>query len=368
VDSAVSFPVHALGLRVPRAGRGVIHSVFARTLNLSGSGTWFALQSPEVPAIAHGVQVLWPFQDLRDHFAEGAAWRWQGEHLAIVLRDGRQLRVSTQGATTWCSPLRAHAIDERRVASRAREVWRECSRLADGRSVFWGGALDHPPRLVGRARRGLRALRRARVADEIDGAVRALIGLGPGLTPAGDDALIGWLAGTALLPSHRARGWLAQEARCAIAQYLPRTTDVSRAHLEDALAGQFSHALSQFANALAADSFDADHAGSALFELARVGASSGLDAAAGLLAGVTTATRPASSAMDGRAQSVPGSPRPGNATPPQRHGGMEISLSRDAPPTTLADHRQMGIHALSDKLSFSLCLGASVVRQLPEMG
>jgi hypothetical protein len=286
VTSALTFPASVLGIRVTLIGCGFVHSVFARTLNLSGRGTWFALQSPEVPAVAHGVQVLWPLRDLREHFAEGAAWEWHDGRLSIARRDGGRIRVNARQATMWRSPLRPGAVDEKRIASRARALHRECNLLAEGRSVFWGARSEHPPGLVLRARQGLRALRRARGAGQIEHAVRTLIGLGAGLTPAGDDAVIGWLAGMTLLPPDRLRHQRAADARHAIAECLSRTADVSRAHLEDALAGEFSQAVSQFGNALANDSLDADDVRPALVELARVGASSGLDAVAGLLAAV----------------------------------------------------------------------------------
>jgi hypothetical protein len=65
--------------------------------------------------------------------------------------------------------------------------------------------------------------------EAIEGAVHRLVGLGPGLTPAGDGALIGWLAGTALLPAEARR-----DAVCrAIRARLGRTTDISRARLEE---------------------------------------------------------------------------------------------------------------------------------------
>ncbi|HXV07544.1 MAG TPA: DUF2877 domain-containing protein, partial [Burkholderiales bacterium] len=122
-------------------------------------------------------------------------------------------------------------------------------------------------------------------AQAIAHAVHGLVGLGPGLTPAGDDALIGWLAGTALLGPDRRSELLCQAVRARLA----RTTDVSRAHLEDALAGAFSEPLAQFANALVRGPGEAQRA---LADLAAVGATSGLDAAAGLLAAVETAAAP----------------------------------------------------------------------------
>jgi hypothetical protein len=345
VHSALSFPAQSLGIRVPLAGCGTIHSVFARALNLSGSGTWLALQSPGLPPVAHGIQVLWPLRDLRDQFAEGGAWRWQDGQLSIALRDGGQVRVSTRHATTWHSPLRPGSADGKRIASSVLAVWRECGRFAAGRSVFWGDRSDHSAQPVLRARQALRALRRARAAQQIQHAVRMLIGLGPGLTPAGDDAVIGWLAGMTLLPRERLRDEFAGEGQRAVAECLLRTTDVSRAHLEDALAGQFSQALSQFGNALANAALGTDAVRAALFELARVGASSGLDAAAGLLTALAAATRtdlPArgrshecsglTSATEGERSAGPGAVSdPHLAIPGRRRGTRNPRIKPESP-------------------------------------
>ncbi len=288
MDAAPCYPAQILGARVRLAGCGAVHSVFARTLNLAGGGAWLALQSPELPPVAHCIQVAWPLRDLREHFAQGGAWRWEGERLVIALRARGQVRVSTQGCATWSSPLLAHAAHADRGAQRGVALWRECARVAAGRSVFWGGARTPIAISMSRARRALRLLRRARDARDVEAAARALIGLGPGLTPAGDDALIGWLAGMALLPADAVRDGLVQAAHRVICACLTRTTDVSRAHLEDALAGQFSHSLSLFANALVEERQALDRVLHALQELARFGASSGLDAAAGLLAALST--------------------------------------------------------------------------------
>lgn len=99
----------------------------------------------------------------------------------------------------------------------------------------------------------------------------ALIGLGPGLTPAGDD-----FAGGAMI-ALRVFGYVEAAERVA-AWALPlaqtRTSRISRAHLACAAAGEGHEALHGLLH-----SFD----GKYLDQLARVGHSSGLDAAAGAL-------------------------------------------------------------------------------------
>ncbi len=99
----------------------------------------------------------------------------------------------------------------------------------------------------------------------------ALIGLGPGLTPAGDDfvggAMIALRAFGHAQAADRVAAW-------ALPLALERTNRISRAHLECAAAGEGHEALHGLLF-----SFE----GKYLEQLARVGHSSGLDAAAGAL-------------------------------------------------------------------------------------
>jgi len=121
-----------------------------------------------------------------------------------------------------------------------------------------------------------------------DAAVAALLGRGPGLTPAGDDLLCGALAATRLfgIPGTQ----LADAVRNRLA--LPLSTpDLSRQLLLSALAGDGLPELQQLAEAMCA------RAGveRAWRRLLRIGHSSGAALAAGLLAGArqAAATRPA---------------------------------------------------------------------------
>jgi Protein of unknown function (DUF2877) len=113
-------------------------------------------------------------------------------------------------------------------------------------------------------------------------AVAQLIGLGPGLTPAGDDFIIAWLAGltlTATTPERRAF----LHAMCSGIQGLRfATTSVSSKHLDDACALMFSERLSDLCVAIAAAAPARILAARVAAQLA-VGATSGADAAAGLM-------------------------------------------------------------------------------------
>lgn len=99
----------------------------------------------------------------------------------------------------------------------------------------------------------------------------ALIGLGPGLTPAGDDfvggAMIALRASGDACLADRTAGW-------ALPLAAANTSRISRAHLECAAHGEGHEYLHAFLSAPTKDNLD---------RLSRVGHTSGLDAAAGAL-------------------------------------------------------------------------------------
>jgi hypothetical protein len=103
-----------------------------------------------------------------------------------------------------------------------------------------------------------------------------LVGRGSGLTPLGDDVVCGWTA------MHRAAGVDTPDHDARVRALLPRTTRLSAALLECALAGEV---LPQFAAYVTALGTAAEAAATA--RLAAVGHTSGL----GLLAGAVAARR-----------------------------------------------------------------------------
>lgn len=266
-----------------------MHSVFRGAVNLAPArGGWLALLRDELPDVAHAIRIACARADLREWFAPGAWFEWQREALSIDSCRGVVVSVRIRGAPVWRSPLRAGTGDPGQLARIARHTW--CAALPSmaGRSAFWdavGSAAPSPQAQALRSRlSALRTASKERRPHRVAAAAQRLVGLGPGLTPAGDDLLIGWLAGAALPIADPASEEMAAAIRGAIRVCLSGTTDASRAHLEDALDGQFSERLAHFANALlTACTGREPEVRDALFALAGVGASSGLDAAAGLL-------------------------------------------------------------------------------------
>ena len=110
-------------------------------------------------------------------------------------------------------------------------------------------------------------------------AIAPLVGLGPGLTPSGDDYLGGMLVALAVI----GRTGLRDRLWRALAPLLPqRTVDISCAHLAAAAEGFGSAALHRALNAILAGA--TDDIALAIAALARVGHTSGMDALAGALA------------------------------------------------------------------------------------
>lgn len=119
--------------------------------------------------------------------------------------------------------------------------------------------------------------------DRRGGDARGLLGDGPGLTPAGDDVLAGWL----LAVHHDAA---ARDQLLPVVAAAPRsTTALSAALLEEAAAGRGVPAALALADALAGHG-EPREVGAALDRLLRVGHTSGAALAHGLLHGARLVT------------------------------------------------------------------------------
>lgn len=122
--------------------------------------------------------------------------------------------------------------------------------------------------------------------DAAAAAGRALVGAGPGLTPAGDDVLAGLFAGIAVL-APAIGPWCAAVAADAVATgdrvaagAVDRTTSVSAALLRHAVRGQVAQPAADWLHALAGRGSPE----AATRALLRVGATSGHDLLTGVLA------------------------------------------------------------------------------------
>lgn len=259
---------------------GTVHSAFARACNLElDGGRLVALLSAELGNAPNGIRF-----DLPRGFAFDRACR-VGERVgcrAGVVRfaaSGLTLRLDT--APPWRLSLDPLSADLGRAQVLA--AWRGACRCLRRRAQRMRRMRSGIP-----AER-LSALVRATRGLDADGAGRAaagLIGCGAGLTPAGDDVVVGFLAGLRASTRDRSaqrrfRDVLGERVRGAAV----RTNLISRTQIEHAAAGAFAEPITRLAVVIAhgAERTDVEDAAQAALS---VGATSGSDAVRGLLLGL----------------------------------------------------------------------------------
>lgn len=243
-----------------------VHSVFASGVNLRcgdylvHAGSRRDGGAASLGVTDHDVELL----------ARHPAWDWTGE--ALVADDGSATVALAAMVDRYpTSPPTAPVLS----AATSGRLERAVS-AAGGTSWF-----DTEPGLslgLPRLRAALSAL--VQQAPEATALVHSVIGLGAGLTPSADDALVGALC---LLSSLRRvppgflddlRVWLRGEGAAS-------TTDVSLSYLRLAVEGAFSAPLNRAVAALTESSTRADLEESVL-TLCDMGATSGLDTTCGL--------------------------------------------------------------------------------------
>jgi len=247
---------HRLRRRLEDAPRraGHVHSVFASVVNVAWhDGVLLALQAPGALAAPFAAACApWPAAGLVPGLA--------------VERAGAGLRVGPHVLTWTAGEIADLEIPPRAGAGMGpAELRRALPDLAAAPSLCG-------PR--GRAARGaLAAAIRARDAAALERALFGLIGLGEGLTPAGDDCAVGALA----VLRRFAAEWAWTPAPALADRLAALTTAVGHGFVAHALAGDFSEPLVWTMIApTAADAFEAARA------LAARGATSGADTIAGL--------------------------------------------------------------------------------------
>jgi hypothetical protein len=241
----------------PMHFHGTVHSVFGRALNIElDSGRLAALVAPEMPNAPATIRADLGGGGFHAIARPGdvAACR------AGILRFAGGSAIDLRAARIW---------HPRRPSGRPnRAAWQGLYKLAIAAPQYsalgaWPGleTCENPHRFAGLA------------GDELITTLAPLIGLGPGLTPAGDDFTAGlaaalcWSGGRSILAPHLP-GWAA------------RTTLVSRWLLLDSLSGQVSEPVCDLAQAL-----HGNLAAPAPQAVLKLGHTSGLALALGLLAG-----------------------------------------------------------------------------------
>jgi len=286
--ASVRLQAESIGCRVPVHGRrGRVEAVFdsAWLVAMDGGGL-VAVLANHAGNVAHGVRLTagaWSASAVR----QAMPVRIDAQRMTI---DGGAVVIELSDARSWRTGLRPGLCATNVSLAAAAALL--CDALRDRAprcgSSFLAAVLDQAAGDPALARRVAAILPRlAHAARMHDGEtaldlVARLIGLGPGLTPAGDDFVVGWLAGLALSAARPAQAAFLRSLCAGIPPLASATTGVSRQHLEDACALEFSERLADLCLAIAAG------AGSPLFARRvdtqlQVGATSGADAAAGLV-------------------------------------------------------------------------------------
>lgn len=273
-----------------------VQSVYRSVLNVTTGDGLLTVASPAAGGLPNGVLV-----DL------GPDWRAIGLHPGMDVRADdatitvpkARLEIQLKAAPRWSPrfPAPSTATDAgtgrwRRRAAATRSI-AQARASSGGFGPLLGGAgraevpavRDDPSGIIDVARPVLTRLALALETGDRDGAARAaaqLIGLGPGLTPSGDDALVGIEAALHALAQPSA-GFLGP----ALGDAETRTTDVAATLLRHAAAGEFAERLHTLLAALLGP--DDERVPAAIEQAVAWGATSGTDCLLGVLVALDAA-------------------------------------------------------------------------------
>jgi hypothetical protein len=185
-----------------------------------------------------------------------------------------RLHLRLDNMTNYQSPKHMAAEVDLVAVELARQMLTTCGRV---------GGLDQLPNLQTIVMTIRHAVAEGDSAQMLESA-RHLVGLGPGLTPSGDDFLVGYLRGIWLLRRNRqAASPMLDHLRAGLLPTLAdRTTRVGAEFIRHALGGAFAEILDRAAQALLAPA-GLQAVRSAINRLLNQGATSGADTLLGLL-------------------------------------------------------------------------------------
>jgi hypothetical protein len=290
-------PAVTLGYAVPAGDfDSSVHSVFHSALNLRpwhGEDLLTLVRSDE-PDLPQGIRLDTPegFSFENFQIGERAICRqgilsFENSGLAVQLRGARRWECDLSGleidtgipAVSIAWSLVWEALNQRQKRLHAEIVADDL--LAEDKIRSSGVSSK-----AGQAMRGLvNSTRRFDLAGTA--AVEALIGLGPGLTPSGDDMLAGYMAGlwcTVQKMSDRAQ--YIKELGKKVIDLSVRTNDISRTYLLHAAQGQVSSRITALAEAIGRAA-EPDRLLESAEQAMQTGSTSGMDTVTGLLLGIS---------------------------------------------------------------------------------
>jgi len=305
------FHALSIGVQVPtRHFSGTVHSVFRQACNVKLEPQGFlALLPSEKDNVPHGIRLHTSSQPaFLDLFRVGQSVACRGGILRV---DGPGFSVDLRTARPWHIDLQELHIDlhQRAQADSWAVAWSElkASRRRSGLFEIPGTVfrskersdtpavmklLLHP--LAHTVPALLQATRDFQL-EEAGASIRPLIGLGPGLTPSGDDFLVGYLAGLWSTAGHDPSRTQFLAAFCAeIFAAARNTNEISCAYLQSAAKGHVSEPIAKVAQQLKQANNTRSVRATTQAAL-QVGHTSGTDGVLGLLLGCLAWPSPAPS-------------------------------------------------------------------------
>jgi hypothetical protein len=259
-----------------------VHSVFRTACNLALDDLLITVHdasaehTPTSVRVEAGAGASWaPQAQIGDRAQYVGGWLSFGSH-----------RLDLRQATVW-TPL-APVQSIQREAARHRLIDLEIAHQRLASAEHAPSALSDTVARDVALLRGIlgREARPVHELDDVDAVVAGLIGAGPGLTPSGDDVLVGLLAALSRSGGAPWAAALQSRLRAVIDRNIHRTTDVSAHYLRLATHGHFGEPLTTLVDAVVVGA-PRHRIQSRLHAVLSVGATSGADALVGVILGLT---------------------------------------------------------------------------------
>jgi hypothetical protein len=286
-----------LGYAVPAGNFDAsVHSAFhsAMNLRLSDGGGLLTLVRADEPDLPQGIRVNTPEGFTFENFQIGEP---------AICRQGK-LSFETSGLAVYLSGARRWECDLSRL-----EIYTGNPAVSAAWGLVWETLNQRQKRLqaeiiaddllgvdktissgiVSKAGQAMRGLVNATRHFDLAGtaAVEALIGLGPGLTPSGDDLLAGYMTGLwCTVRKKNDRAQFIRELGQRIIELSVRTNDISRTYLFHAVHGQVSSRITALAEAIS-HAEEPDRILETAEQAMQTGSTSGMDSVTGLLLGIS---------------------------------------------------------------------------------
>jgi hypothetical protein len=335
--------LHALSAGVEAQTRcfsGVVHSIFHHACNVSlDCGALLTLVSSEKGNVTQGIRVGTPPRfTFLNQLRVGQPVACRGGILRV---SGSDLSIDLRTANRWHIDLKGLRVDlQRRDSAHAwRVAWLELESHwpGEGISSTIAAALQPkqhhvaPHETKTGAERVIQAIpdlidaTRHVQADKTITALRQLIGLGPGLTPSGDDFIVGYLAGLwSTVGNDSSRLTFMSSVGTWLSQAASGTNAISCTYIRSAVNGNISEPIATLAQRIARASSMVSVREATRAAL-QVGITSGANGVLGLLLGCLAWGVPSFSSNLRRPRSLVH--QPFESTAPSRYNGLESGKS-----------------------------------------